>query len=167
MEISELLARPPEALNEFSVTLDHDYNVDGPPAARYQLACPRCGGDIFVLEEILSGEHGASGVAAMCGECGETGTVFHASRHGYDGRLGHLRFLQEITGRQPVCDDDQQPVREAQIACEVSYSVDPEELASVAVEEGIPAQDLFDGVTILTRRSASDSWRNVWAYECA
>jgi hypothetical protein len=64
-------------------------------------------------------------------------------------------------------DDDGQPVQDAQLACEVSYSIGPEELARIAEQEGVAAQELFDGVAILARSSATDAWRYVWDYECA
>ena len=167
MEINEILASPPTAFDGFSVTKDRQGKSGDPPTARYQLACRKCGRDAFRLQEILSGEHGAAGVEATCVECGENGTVFHASRHGYDGRLGHLRFLQEITGRQLLCDGDEQPVREAQIACEVTYSIEPVELSAIAATESVPTQDLFDGFAIFSRTFPADAWRKVWDYECA
>lgn len=167
MEISDLTGSPPEAFGNFSVTPERQNDSDGILTARYQLLCRKCGGDVFTLDEVLSGSHGAAGIDATCSACGQVGTVFHASQHGYDGRLGHLRFLQEITGRQSLCDYDGEPVGAAQIACDVSYSIDPNEIATIAAEEGLPPQDLFDGFTLLARKSQSDSWRSAWDYECA
>lgn len=167
MKISELLATPPGTFKGFVVTAADRDESEGPATARYVLSCRKCAASNFTLEEILAGEHGPAGIEATCGGCGEVATVFHASRDGYDGRLGHLRFLQEGGDRRPLRDYDEQLVQEAQVACEVTYSIEPGELAATAAEEDISAEDLFDGFAVLTKSPRNQSWRAVWEYECA
>jgi hypothetical protein len=53
------------------------------------------------------------------------------------------------------------------VACELSFSIDPDELVSIAAEEGLAPQDLFDWFTLYARGRGDGEWRCVWDYECA
>ena len=167
MDASELLTSPPHAFDGFEVALDPPEKQDGLTWARYRFACRGCAGRSFTLEEMLSGQYGAAGVEATCCRCGRTECVFHASRDGYDGRLGHLPFLEETTGRQRLRDHHGQPVEAGLVACEVSYSIDPDELAALAAAKDVAPSDLFDGFAILTSPPGAVAWQYVWDYECA
>lgn len=167
MDASELLTSPPHAFDGFEVALDPPEKQEGVPWARYRFACRDCASRSFTLEEVLSGPYGAAGVEATCCRCGRTASVFHASRDGYDGRLDLLPFLQETSGRRRLRDYDEQPVEAGLVACEVSYSIDPDELASLAAEKDVAPNDLFDGFAILTSNPGHVAWRYVWDYECA
>lgn len=165
MQMDQLLASPPKSFSDFAAITEPRVQTE-PPGARYRLACANCGHQSFTVHETVSGEYGAAGLEATCAHCGKTGSIFHASRDGYDGRLGNLLFLEPVTGRVPLRHDERE-VGETMVACEISFSIDPDELVSNAAESGLAPQDLFDWFSLYARHPGEDEWRNVWNYECA
>ena len=167
MNGAEFLAQEPHCLADFALVREMSAHQEGLFATRYALACRHCGGDRFDPIEVRSLKFGGCGIEARCGRCGRTGSVFHASRDGYDGRLGHSRFLEQVGDRQPLTTADGKPVKGMLVAAEVTYSIDPQELASIATEESLAAQDLFDWFHLCVRNGSDEEWRGIWDYECA
>jgi hypothetical protein len=156
----------PSGLRDFA-TNDAEQPQPNRPIIRFGLCCQNCGHEYFSLQEVLAGEYGVGGIEATCDNCGRVGSVFHASRDGYDGSLGHLLFLEAVSGRQPLKDDDQREIGNTQVAAGFCYSIELNELAAIAEEEHLAPQDLFDWVVVYARNSDQNAWREVWEYECA
>jgi hypothetical protein len=165
MSVDPILGSVPTSFNDFGTALE--LNESNPPAMQIRIACADCGQGRFELIELLSGEYGAVGIEATCTQCGRTGSVFRASRDGYDGRLGHLHFLEPVTARQNLKDESGHEIGETSVACGVSYSIDSGELSALAADEASGPEDLFDWFVLYVRRNAGDPWRAVWEYECA
>jgi hypothetical protein len=167
MNDADALAREPHCLADFALTREMSAHQEGLFAVRHALACRHCAGDRFDPIEVRSAKFGGCGIEARCGRCGQTGTVFRASRDGYDGRLGHAGFLEQVDDRQPLATAEGKPVQGVLVAAELTYSIDPRELASIAAEESLATQDLFDWFHLCVRSGGHEEWRSIWDYECA
>jgi hypothetical protein len=163
----DISSAPPESLAAFHAVAEATERREHVLTTRYRLTCRNCAGEVFGLREFLVVDGGAIAVEADCVQCGRSASVFDALRDGYDGRLGHLEFLESHERFPAPCADGGTPLKPAAIACEFSYSIELEELASTEAEEGVAARDLFDWVSILVRDPRGDDWRHVWGYECA
>jgi hypothetical protein len=163
MSDTEVPSLSPSCLTEFETTVEDIAQHDGLVASRHRLACRSCAGERFDLFEAQTREFGTVGIDATCLQCARSLPIFQAIRDGYDGRLGHLRHLEQVSAQRsdrPLCSN-------ARLACEVSYSIDIQELAAIAAEEQVPVQDLFDWFMVWIEDGAAESWRCVWEYECA
>ena len=153
----------PSGLTAFKTTAEDFVQLDGLVTTRHRLECRSCAGKRFELFEVHAKEFGAVEIDATCRQCAMSLPIFQATRDGYDGRLGHMRHLEQVSARRsdrPLCGD-------VLLICEVSYSIDLPELASIAAEEEVPVQDLFDWFKVWVSDDATEGWRCVWEYECA
>ncbi|MFA5963936.1 MAG: hypothetical protein WC804_07960 [Sphingomonas sp.] len=167
MQAFDLLNSQPTCLAGFVSTVDEIEPGTELPWVRRALACRHCASERFALFEIFSEEFGASGIDASCARCGEKASLFHASRDGYDGVLGHLTFLAAVGAARPLTTGKSAPLKDVLIAAETVYCINPQELAEIALEESTAVQDLFDGFHVSVRNGPNEEWRSVWNYECA
>jgi hypothetical protein len=166
-------SNPPRCLRAFSsgtaaVTADEHW-----VEVSFPVACAACSNDRFELSEVsvtwtAEGRTSvtAVGLSAQCAGCGADETLFDQSRHGYDGALGHLRFLRGPRSSEPLRRADGVLLGRSCVRVSFMFNLGFEELNAIRLERGAPLQDLFDWFSVWAQSAAGD-WEAVWECECA
>lgn len=145
--------------------------------ARFELACAKCSSSklkimCFPVTVTEAGKYADMNVGdilernphhVVCVQCGERHLVFDASKHGYDGALGHGSAYEQGEGE------------EKPIACSAesylvdvlfTYNINFEELRTIANDKNLQPQDLFDWFHIIAIAADGTELKDI-NYECA
>ncbi|NEX93979.1 hypothetical protein [Caulobacter sp. 17J65-9] len=164
-----VVATPPRCVGSFTTAPYRLGAFDEGASVGFKLGCRRCGGARFAFSEVTSHwSNGAEqaqdavGLIATCSKCAAPAPLFNAVHDGYDGELGHLKFMQ---GPATVAALANASDVEAMVL--FTYNTSPAELAPLAAEAAVRPQDLFDWFTLQVRADSGQPFQQIWDYECA
>ncbi len=140
----------------------------------FPIGCQSCTNDRFdlletVIEWMHDGQSEASvvGLSTRCSECQNEPPVFDQTQHGYDGELGHLRFMEGARASQDLVSMDGSYVRSSKISVAFVFNIPLEELEGAESESGVRVQDQFDWIRVCILGDSGNEWVEVWDCECA
>jgi hypothetical protein len=142
--------------------------------AGFELSCRSCGGGRFRAFEVSTGwagndgaaQESVTGLTVVCAACDDGVELFDAVRDGYDGELGHLKFMDGPRSQSPLRKEAAE-LGEIELRVWFTFNSELSELEQVGVETGVRPIDLFDWFAVEARSSLDAAWDWVWDHECA
>ena len=164
LSLPERLALEQPTLLDSIAVVSRSIDRDHPVAATFAIACGSCGHAYFSgwlrVVELGSAEVEPIGVEVQCEGCLDTQVLFDARLHGYDGELGHLRWIKGPDRRGERLNGGR--LFHPQVT--TTFNTEEIELAQIAAEGSSRVVDLFDWF-ILADADAPES--ELFERECA
>lgn len=148
----------------------HDHMV----TAGFELSCASCGAGRFRAFEVSTGwagtdgsvQESVTGLTVVCASCDHGVELFDAVRDGYDGELGHLKFMSGPRSQSPLRKETAE-VGETALRVWFTFNSELSELEETERETSVRPIDLFDWFSVEARASLDADWDWVWEHECA